>query len=398
MALLHLPLQQITAHDLQRLVSTGAPESVYIDYKSAMYGGAHADHREFLADISSFANTVGGDLVIGMTEVNGIPNGFNPFPVHPDAELRRLDDMARSGLEPRISNLKTQAVPAPIGGFVIIVRIPRSYSRPHRVIHSESNRFWARSSASAKKYQPNVDELRRIFSEAPVLAERIRAFRADRLIRIVDQDTLSFLAGRCLLILHVIPYSAFDLGSSQSLEQFERQWELFPPLGRTRGTHRHVNFDGFVVLSNQDHRPGSQKHSYAQVFRSGVIEAGSTMDGGDGILRATRIDQYCVRGTKIYVENLAKFGIGCPIVVLASLIGVKERTLESGIDNLYAPYGQLPIDQDQLNFTEAIIEILPADTNEYATVLHPLLEQVWNTAGFSSPRNRDRNGNYLFPI
>jgi hypothetical protein len=28
-----------------------------------MYGGADKDHAEFLADISSFANTMGGDLV-----------------------------------------------------------------------------------------------------------------------------------------------------------------------------------------------------------------------------------------------------------------------------------------------------------------------------------------------
>jgi hypothetical protein len=54
--------------------------------------------------------------------------------------------------------------------------------------------------------------------------------------------------------------------------ELESAWKKFPPLGRTSATHRYVNFDGFVVLSNGD--PHSPKHhSYAQVFRNGVIEA-----------------------------------------------------------------------------------------------------------------------------
>lgn len=38
-----------------------------------------------------------------------------------------------------------------------IIRAPRSYSAPHRVVRQQSNRFWTRSSAG--KYEPDVDEL-----------------------------------------------------------------------------------------------------------------------------------------------------------------------------------------------------------------------------------------------
>jgi predicted HTH transcriptional regulator len=84
MALLHIPLDQIDEARLQALITAGAPESRTIDYKRTTYGNAHADHAEFLADASSFANTSGGDLVIGMGATNGIPTAithaavFNP--------------------------------------------------------------------------------------------------------------------------------------------------------------------------------------------------------------------------------------------------------------------------------------------------------------------------------
>jgi hypothetical protein len=257
MALLNLPIDAITPAHLDRLITTASAESLYIDYKASTYGGSPADHREFLADISSFANTVGGDLVIGMTETDGIPTGFSPFPDYPDAELRRLDDMARSGLQPRV-NLRTNAVASPIGGYVIVVRIPRSYNKPHRVIHTQSNRFWARSSASPKKYEPDVQELRQIFNEAPVLAERIRAFRTTRLTDIAHQRGSIAMRSSCLLLLHLVPFSGFDLGIGLSVAELENQWHLFPPLGRQHGTHRLVNFDGLVILSTGDDPRGLQ--------------------------------------------------------------------------------------------------------------------------------------------
>jgi hypothetical protein len=390
--LIDIPLDRIREDDLGRLIATEAAESVYIDYKEATYGSTGEQHREFLADISSFANTVGGDIVIGMTEENGVPTGFKPFLDYPDVELRRLDDMARSGLQPRISNLLMQAVPSPAGGYVIVVRIPRSYNQPHRVIHSNSNRFWARSSASPKRYEPNVEELRRIFNEAPLIAERIRAFRTDRLIKITAQEAPVALAEDCLLVLHIVPYSSMGIGTSLSVADFEHEWQLFPALGRPRShaRHRYVNFDGFVVLAD----PRGRQHAYAQVFRSGIVEAVSTANRSDGAVLASTVDKYSVASTKTYVDALAKCGVGFPVAVLASLLGVKGRSLESGIDGLHPPYGEQEIDRNQLHFSECVLESAPHNYTECAVSLKGLLEQVWNTAGFADQQTI-RNGTWV---
>jgi predicted HTH transcriptional regulator len=58
-------------------ISTGVPEGVLVDYKRDMYGRGDADVKEFLKDVSSFANTAGGHLIIGVDETGGIPTGIS---------------------------------------------------------------------------------------------------------------------------------------------------------------------------------------------------------------------------------------------------------------------------------------------------------------------------------
>jgi hypothetical protein len=72
MALTDIPLDEIQEERLLRLIATQAAESLYIDYKSDTYGGNDDQRREFLADVSSFANASGGDFVIGMTAGYGV--------------------------------------------------------------------------------------------------------------------------------------------------------------------------------------------------------------------------------------------------------------------------------------------------------------------------------------
>src|ERR1035438_1785257 len=104
MALRHISFDQVDEACLQRLIETGAAESRGIEYKSATYGGNDDARAEFLADVSSLANTAGGDLIIGIAETNGVPTALVPITGDFDAECLRLEGMARDGLDPRIPN------------------------------------------------------------------------------------------------------------------------------------------------------------------------------------------------------------------------------------------------------------------------------------------------------
>ena len=59
----------IKKSDIELLISNQIQESRTIEYKESLPGNSDQDKREFLADISSFANAAGGDLLYGITKL-----------------------------------------------------------------------------------------------------------------------------------------------------------------------------------------------------------------------------------------------------------------------------------------------------------------------------------------
>jgi hypothetical protein len=81
MALSNATWESVSERDLLDLIDTGVPEGILYDYKLQTYGRADADVKEFLKDVSSFANTAGGHLVIGMDETSGLPTRLVPLSI-----------------------------------------------------------------------------------------------------------------------------------------------------------------------------------------------------------------------------------------------------------------------------------------------------------------------------
>ncbi|MCD6594362.1 ATP-binding protein, partial [bacterium] len=61
-------IDQISEEDLQALIDNSVLEGKTIEYKQSLPGNSDSDKKEFLADISSFANASGGDLIYGILE------------------------------------------------------------------------------------------------------------------------------------------------------------------------------------------------------------------------------------------------------------------------------------------------------------------------------------------
>ena len=401
-----IPLEEIGESDLQRLIHARVEEKRDIEYKRDTYGNRDQDHGEFLADVSSFANTAGGEIIIGMAEQGGVPTEFCPVQIDTNAEILRLENIARSGLQPRVFGFAARAVPMAGGGFVLVLRIPQSFNQPHRIVRQGpgNHRFWARSSAG--KYEPNVDELRALFTRAPQLASRIRDFRFDRIAKIVGGEAPIPLLGSRPLILHVAPLSAFEGGRPFQIDisQAPYLFTSFRPIGAQVGDFR-INVDGCLVLSNRT-ADGRTHRAYVQVFRNGIVEAvDSTFVMGEGTaqnphrLTSIRTDSTIVGGSHGYLQSLQAQGAPAPYLLLVSLVGVK------GIPYSFAmARGALfedeagVLDRDQFHFSELVLDDVPLDPYEYAKLIRPLLDQIANAAGRARTPSFDNEGRFRVRI
>ena len=147
MPLMNIPLEAITEDDLLTLIAAQVCEGKTVDYKQALHGNLYDDKKEFLADVSSFANAAGGHLVFGMKEQGGMPVELCGLQgINADKEINRLESSIRDGIKPRIPGLVLRPVPLHNGGIAVVVRIPRSWALPHVLDFQGHWRFYSRNS------------------------------------------------------------------------------------------------------------------------------------------------------------------------------------------------------------------------------------------------------------
>jgi hypothetical protein len=113
------------------------------------YGNSDGDKRELLKDVSALVNTHGGHLVIGIDAPQAAATSVLGFRVADiDAEVRRLHNIIRTGIEPPIVGLRTRWVQLGNGNHCVLFRVPQSWNLPHRVSFHQSNKFFIRHSTS----------------------------------------------------------------------------------------------------------------------------------------------------------------------------------------------------------------------------------------------------------
>lgn len=93
-------IYRITESDLQSLIVNAVPEGKTIEYKQQLQINLDSEKKEFLADVSSFANASGGDLIIGISEEEGNPKELLGIEID-DERLRKIDGVIREGINPK---------------------------------------------------------------------------------------------------------------------------------------------------------------------------------------------------------------------------------------------------------------------------------------------------------
>jgi hypothetical protein len=391
------PIESISEADLQALVSDGVPEGKVIEYKESLPDNSYDNKKEFLADVSSFSNAAGGHLLLGIEEEAGIPVQICGLPgIDPDAEILRLENMLRDNIEPRIPSLSMRAVQTS-SGLVIVVRVPRSWVQPHVVKYQRHWRFYSRNSAG--KYPLDVSELRGQFLLSETRAERIREFRAERLGKVVSEETPIALIDGAKTVFHIIPFGAFDPAFKADVSVLEEKVWHFTPIDTSRVGGWRYNLDGLVTYGFS--RNPSLSRSYLQVFRNGCIEAveASMMrvpDNQPPVISSGGYEKELLNALPRFLSIQKKLGVEPPVFVMVSLLGVYDYLVKpagtTDFDPLWWMDQAKPIDRDTLLLPEIVINTFEPNPAE---AMRPIFDAIWNASGWPRSLNYDDEGNWL---
>jgi hypothetical protein len=304
--------------------------------------------------------------------------------VNPDEEIARMEQIARDGLRPPIIGLQSVAVRLASGNIAIVLHIPKSWNPPHQVTYQKAFRFYGRDTNS--KYQLDVDELRSIFSLSEGVADKTRLFRVDRVAKIAAGEAPAVLRAGAKMITHILPLSAFTTIQTMDLNPLWRDPTLLLRVANQGGSVR-FNMDGVLQDSSSNERP-----SYAQVYRNGCIEAVHCVS--EESAKRTSLPSAWFEGNVVFsisgsMQILQGGGIQPPIVVLVTMLGMKGWRMGVPPDQSSGSYGAL--DRDPLFFPEIVIDTFGGDV---AAKAKPLIDIVWNAAGWPASLNYDQTGKW----
>ena len=388
--MIHKPIDEITAADIQALIDDEVMESRTIEYKRDLPGGSDKDKFEFLADVTAFANAGGGDLIFGITEENGKPVAATGLDMADlDREILRLEDLLRNGVDPRIPVVQTKVVTDCEKNQVLVIHIPNSWSSPHMITLKGSQKFYLRN--NGRKDKMDVTEIRAAFALSDSIAEKIRRFRDDRLAKLIAGDGPVRLEGKYRMIAHVLPLISFSPDFQLSADELKKQSSKLSPMGWDGWTTRY-NLDGVINVAAQDD-PTGPCIAYCQIFRTGVIEAATSYfiydPEGQPSIHGISYEDDIIKTIKGNLDALRSLEVPPPFFLMVHMVGVEG----CGIYIVRRLVGRHKpkIDRDILILPEVLIEDYCEDVERR---LRPIFDAVWNAAGLKGSLNYDEQGNW----
>ncbi|AKB32419.1 Divergent AAA domain protein [Methanosarcina siciliae HI350] len=381
-------LNQITEQDLQSLVDNGVLEGKTIEYKQVLKLDTYEEKREFLADVSSFANASGGDLIYGIIEdrESGAPERLEGLQIENlDMEIRKLENLVRDGIQPRIPSVDVCHISLSDSKTAVVIRILKSWVSPHRVTYKGHDKFYSRNSKG--KYPLDVGELRVAFNLSNSITEEIRKFRENRISEIQANETFVPLHhDNGKIILHLIPLSAVSFSQTYNMSKLPFNPLKIRPI-RSAGWDGRYNLDGYLTYSMD--KDDGKARTYVQLFRNGIFEAveSSMLKRERSKIPSVAFEEKIMGSFSHYFSFLKDLNVGLPIFAFLTLTGVKGYSMTS------EPLGvrEDTIEKDVLLIPEIVIESFDFEVEE---ILKLWFDTVWNACGFPCSLNFDNSGKW----
>lgn len=389
-------VDEIEENDLQELIENSVSERKTLEYKLELSTQKDSEKKEFLADISSFANASGGDVIYGMKEEDALPKeltGLQLDGTGVEREMLRIEQLMADGIRPRIVGHKIKEIPLSNKRFALVVRIPKSWQSPHRVVFGGHDKFYGRNAKG--KYPLDVDELQVAFNLSETINDRIRSFRAGRIAKILSNEGPVSLPDHAKVILHVMPIISFGRPQNYDISLYQRPdkpVELLLGTGTGITTSRRYNFDGILIYN------GPTCLSYVQIFKNGIIEAVDAyniMEHNGKRIIGLGYEERVVEGLQNYLSLLKDLCVDMPMLVALTLTDVQGYAMDETCQRRQVQAG---IEEPRRIVEEKLLvpEIEVSSYEEKAEdILRSSFDAVWNAGGFAGSPNYNKSGEWL---
>jgi hypothetical protein len=381
-------LASITLDDLRGLLENEVSESLNLDYKRELNLDGRDDRKEFLRDLSSFANAQGGLLIYGMDEerdVDGKPTGI-PKEVagfaesNPDSLVQKIEHIIKDGIEDRLPSYDLYLLAVDTGRIVLMIRIAPSVRAPHMVVYGGERRFFARTNSG--KQEMSVTQIRDAVIKTQSLEDRILGFVRERVVAWSAKTPEPFW------LMHVIPVTS----SRTALDVTDPN--LVTRLGSAMNGivfgsyYSHHCLEGFKIYS------GAGAGRQVTFFRNGGIEFYDQM----ALHRRDKSLLFAYAAFDKYVFQLFTGALGLyreghlqlPAAVCITLQRVKGCTLPGERYRTILPAGLQ--EAEQVIVDPIVLLDLPSDPSRE---LRPALDLIWNAFGHQRCPGYDKDGKYV---
>lgn len=392
-------VDSITIEDIRSLIDNTVCESKVLEYKKELKIDSDSDKKEFLADVSSFANCIGGDIIFGIEEdTENNPSKVVGIPYESEDKLiRRIEDFIRQSIQPVIIDIEYKVISLQNDMCILVIRIPQSMVSPHRVEYKGHNKFFTRNSKG--KYQMDVSELRIAFNSGLDLNKRVENYKNDRYFELITNKYGKLQDDLPIFVLHYIPLSAFSNSNPNnfSLSDIKEQMNNVSSKTLTGSTYeKKITIDGVVIEYKSPSLSSTAKYK-----RNGIIEKTTTdffvkdyvntsicPPKKCNLIYGGRIIESLIRDYEEVKRYYNKMNINGPFVISCSILNGAEYTIPGRdwfeILNV--------IDRDILYLDNIFIDNFDESAE---SVLMPIFNSLWNSCGYERCRAYDNEGNYM---
>lgn len=385
-------LNDVKEINLQYLVDSGTEESRELDFKEEVYGARDQDKVEFLKDVCAFANTMGGRIIIGIREVDGIASELVGIKADVDNEIRRLEQLALSRIRPRLRMLRFQAVFLSGDRCCLIVEVERSLNPPHAFVNQESHRYVIRFGRHTQ--DADVDQLRQLFLVAPSLVERTKSFISERLNLIGTRQTRIDDPNSGIAVFHCIPLTSLEGRIALSTTQIEQSIIDLKPLVSGNWEYR-FTLEGLLTVSPNLTGP---RDAHNLLWRDGRIEfvnaALIDAQASRPTINAAQIEELAVLAMRSSLVVFEKASLLPPWFVVLSLVQMGDVHYKFAHVQKEEPRS---FDRDFVVTSGIMIEQLPESDLDsvIAALLRPMFDELANAAGWRASLNFMSGGAWL---